>query len=493
MADINSDRSRDETGGDKDASHKTFKSIRRSSFVDSYYNIKEEADEQDVSDEVSDVSSLSTSKPQVGGDGDDLQHSEAKNVDESKRSLNPFDGEDISKNKPVFDRQASENTVEFDAGVLNELKASTRLTVKRSNVSDPKDSAQDPVTEPPRSPPSFPSRRKGSMERRMLLKAGLGLRAANEKLARHTMFEKRKSNESDEGYDPSMSRRNSTGSNNHVKRLSMESLASFSSNASATSGEGVEIGNLTFVTDLEMLSIMYEDADESDGGGGGNRATYNSLPPSAILGTGATSMVRLAWRKTNNMVNHKSSMSSFETNPSTGEEPMNVKPSVASLRNLYKPEGKQQSRRSVVRVISKPISENGSQASSKGDLVAVKLIQKSVLKQMKTMTRDAGNRVTVRTAFDNIEKEIAMMKRLQHPNLVRLFEVIDSVESDKLYMVLEYVSLGEILSHQEGTDTYRRMRYKKKVKGLTPGGYFDEENAALYFVDIMHGLAYLHR
>ncbi len=31
------------------------------------------------------------------------------------------------------------------------------------------------------------------------------------------------------------------------------------------------------------------------------------------------------------------------------------------------------------------------------------------------------------------------------------------------------------------------------MKGLTAGGYFDEKHAALYFVDIMHGLAYLHR
>jgi [calcium/calmodulin-dependent protein kinase] kinase len=109
------------------------------------------------------------------------------------------------------------------------------------------------------------------------------------------------------------------------------------------------------------------------------------------------------------------------------------------------------------------------------------------------MITDFKNRVTVRTAFENIEREIAMMKRLRHPNLVQLFEVIDSVESDKLYMVLEYVSLGEILSHVEGTDMYKRTRYKNRVKGLTPGGYFDETNAALYFVDIMHGLAYLHR
>ncbi len=56
-----------------------------------------------------------------------------------------------------------------------------------------------------------------------------------------------------------------------------------------------------------------------------------------------------------------------------------------------------------------------------------------------------------------------------------------------------FVAPGEILSHVQGTNRYTRMRYRKKVKGLTPEGHFDERHAALYFVDIMHGLAYLHR
>ena len=30
--------------------------------------------------------------------------------------------------------------------------------------------------------------------------------------------------------------------------------------------------------------------------------------------------------------------------------------------------------------------------------------------------------------------EIAIMKKLQHPNLIRLHEVIDDKENDKLYM-----------------------------------------------------------
>jgi hypothetical protein len=329
----------------------------------------------------------------------------------------------------------------------------------------------------------------------MLLKAGIGMRAANEKIQRRTLMGGKSSSSGPLVDEDEMSfgksRRNSTGSVVRGKRMSMESLASFSSAASATSGEAVVVGNLTFVTDLEMLSIMYEENDDSDSDSV-YKASYSSLPPSAILGKGSTSMVRLAWRKANISDNRRASMDTIETSSDMEEGEAKVIPDLNSMRNLYQPHGKSRSRRSIVRVVSQPMSE-GSQASSKGDLVAVKLIQKSVLKQMRTMTKDASNRVTVRTAFDNIEREIAMMKRLQHPNLVRLFEVIDSVESDKLYMVLEYVSLGEILSHVEGTDTYKRMRYKKKVKGLTSGGYFDEKNAALYFVDVMHGVAYLHR
>ena len=76
--------------------------------------------------------------------------------------------------------------------------------------------------------------------------------------------------------------------------------------------------------------------------------------------------------------------------------------------------------------------------------MAVKVIQKSILKQMKTFEKDTNNRLAVRTAFDNIEREVATMKRLRHPNVLRFLEVIDSVASDRLLMVLEYVSLGTL-------------------------------------------------
>eukprot|EP01006_Ploeotia_vitrea_P043579 TRINITY_DN66746_c6_g6_i2.p1 TRINITY_DN66746_c6_g6~~TRINITY_DN66746_c6_g6_i2.p1 ORF type:complete len:299 (-),score=28.68 TRINITY_DN66746_c6_g6_i2:110-1006(-) len=40
--------------------------------------------------------------------------------------------------------------------------------------------------------------------------------------------------------------------------------------------------------------------------------------------------------------------------------------------------------------------------------------------------------------------EIAIMKALKHPSIVRLYEVIDDPDNDKLYLVMEYVEKGPI-------------------------------------------------
>jgi [calcium/calmodulin-dependent protein kinase] kinase len=37
--------------------------------------------------------------------------------------------------------------------------------------------------------------------------------------------------------------------------------------------------------------------------------------------------------------------------------------------------------------------------------------------------------------------EIAIMKKLQHPNLIRLHEVIDDDENDKLYMSKIFINI----------------------------------------------------
>ncbi|OAE24870.1 hypothetical protein AXG93_2931s1120 [Marchantia polymorpha subsp. ruderalis] len=70
-------------------------------------------------------------------------------------------------------------------------------------------------------------------------------------------------------------------------------------------------------------------------------------------------------------------------------------------------------------------------------------------------------------------REIAIMKKLNHPNIVALHEVIDDPSKRKLYLVLEYIEGGPIL----GNDKWRP---------------FPEEKARSFFRDMCKGIDYLH-
>ena len=133
------------------------------------------------------------------------------------------------------------------------------------------------------------------------------------------------------------------------------------------------------------------------------------------------------------------------------------------------------------------VAKYSQEGGTNGDhLYAIKVINKSILKRMRTMTRE-GRKMTVHTAFEKVEEEISVMKKLSHPNIVTLFEVIDDPEDDTMFMVLEYVPLGEIMSFEEETLSYVRNDKEAQVEG-----HFDEMHASHFFVDVLHGLAYLH-
>lgn len=89
--------------------------------------------------------------------------------------------------------------------------------------------------------------------------------------------------------------------------------------------------------------------------------------------------------------------------------------------------------------------------------------------------KGAGGRL-IRKAenpLDKVYREIAILKKLDHPNVVKLVEVVDDPEEDNLYMVFELLEKGELL--EVPTD-----------KPLT------EEEAWRSFRDVISGLEYLH-
>lgn len=50
--------------------------------------------------------------------------------------------------------------------------------------------------------------------------------------------------------------------------------------------------------------------------------------------------------------------------------------------------------------------------------------------------------MVVKDALSDVRKEIAIMKKIRHNNLIQLFEVIDNPTSDKLFMGMIFVIIS---------------------------------------------------
>ena len=60
----------------------------------------------------------------------------------------------------------------------------------------------------------------------------------------------------------------------------------------------------------------------------------------------------------------------------------------------------------------------------------MKVFSRSFLKMQKTWNQ-TNDSVVVSTALEKVEREIALMKRLRHPNLVQLIDVVVDEEQDQ--------------------------------------------------------------
>jgi [calcium/calmodulin-dependent protein kinase] kinase len=99
------------------------------------------------------------------------------------------------------------------------------------------------------------------------------------------------------------------------------------------------------------------------------------------------------------------------------------------------------------------------------------------------LARSAGSgQIQVQTPADTqnalylIREETAIMKKLNHPNLVQLIEVLDDPEEDSLYMVMEMCKKGVIM----------------KVGLDSQAAPYNDDQCRCWFRDMILGIEYLH-
>ncbi|XP_062392239.1 calcium/calmodulin-dependent protein kinase kinase 1-like [Sardina pilchardus] len=84
-----------------------------------------------------------------------------------------------------------------------------------------------------------------------------------------------------------------------------------------------------------------------------------------------------------------------------------------------------------------------------------------------------GEQPKVLGPLERVYQEIAILKKLDHLNIVKLVEVLDDPSEDKLHMVFELMQKGPVM----------------EVPTDSP---FTEEQTRLYFRDMVLGIEYLH-
>lgn len=90
-----------------------------------------------------------------------------------------------------------------------------------------------------------------------------------------------------------------------------------------------------------------------------------------------------------------------------------------------------------------------------GELVAIKIVQRY------SKRRRLGK---ANIPEDKVKKEIAILKKVQHPNIVRLIEVIDDPDISKVYIVLEYCEQRELVWRTGGQAHIVLMEYYTQEK-----------------------------
>ncbi|KAJ5672321.1 hypothetical protein N7507_001448 [Penicillium longicatenatum] len=80
---------------------------------------------------------------------------------------------------------------------------------------------------------------------------------------------------------------------------------------------------------------------------------------------------------------------------------------------------------------------------------------------------------------DKVKKEVAILKKARHPNVVSLLEVIDDPNRQKVYIVLEYVENGEIVWRKRGLREIvhvDKLRLEREMAGIPDTPAFIEES-----------------
>ena len=127
--------------------------------------------------------------------------------------------------------------------------------------------------------------------------------------------------------------------------------------------------------------------------------------------------------------------------------------------------------------------------SKTGSLYALKQMNKDNLLKMKQLSG--------KTAYDCVHEEMKVLQRLDHPNIMWLYEIIDDPNKKELYLVTEFYSKGSLNDKVNKLNSkHKHYNDECRIEGrfsdmITVG--LDLWEARLYLIDMLKALSYCHQ
>lgn len=107
--------------------------------------------------------------------------------------------------------------------------------------------------------------------------------------------------------------------------------------------------------------------------------------------------------------------------------------------------------------------------------------------------------MTFTTALDEVYREIDIMKKLDNPNMIKIYEVIDDPISEKLYVIMPVADYGDCIEWDSNSCQFHpnhRLQAKNinKAHKINPkdAKYYDEETIKRMSKALINALDHLH-
>ena len=102
-------------------------------------------------------------------------------------------------------------------------------------------------------------------------------------------------------------------------------------------------------------------------------------------------------------------------------------------------------------------------------IYAAKIINKRALeKKKKGFFKDENGNLIVNNLLQDSLREIAILKKLNHSNIIKLYEIIYNDDAGKIYLILECCSKGPILKTDEFTGEFSINKHYRFWIALSP-------------------------